>query len=165
MSWVEDTVIVPHFFTCRSYQPQPLFFFLIVYTLLPLSGNLGRLTWVRLQQPQEQHYPVLQVYAGSFRVSVIHQTLTCTWSFICVSTLSRSQHNIFDSEKLSQIFLVLLMGQGFEPRVFGSRVQRSSHWATPSPQPLNLRKDTVSDFGTRMSSSLKVTIFTRTVSF
>ena len=37
-----------------------------------------RLTWVRLQQPQEQCYPVLQVHAGSFHVSVIHQTLTRT---------------------------------------------------------------------------------------
>ena len=41
-------------------------------TLLSLLGNLGRLTWVKLQQPQEQRYPVLQVNAGSFRASVIH---------------------------------------------------------------------------------------------
>ena len=32
--------------------------------------NLGRLTWVRLQQPQEQRFPVLEEHAGSFRVSV-----------------------------------------------------------------------------------------------
>ena len=32
--------------------------------LLSLSGNSGRLTWVRLQQPQEQRNPVLQVHAG-----------------------------------------------------------------------------------------------------
>ena len=38
----------------------------LLYTLLSLSGNSGRLTWVRLQQPQEQRYPVLQVHAGSF---------------------------------------------------------------------------------------------------
>ena len=30
-----------------------------VHTLLSLSGNSGRLTRVRLQQPQEQRYPVL----------------------------------------------------------------------------------------------------------
>ena len=30
----------------------------------------------RLHQPQEQNYPVLHVYAGSFRVSVNYQTLT-----------------------------------------------------------------------------------------
>ena len=49
------------------------FYFFIFYTSLSLSGNLGRLnTRVRLQQPQEQHCPVLQVHAGSFRVSVIH---------------------------------------------------------------------------------------------
>ena len=34
-----------------------------LYTL-SLSGNWGCLTWVRLQQLQEQRYPVLQVHAG-----------------------------------------------------------------------------------------------------
>ena len=72
----------------------PVFCFVVVvlYTLLSVSGKSGRLTWVRLQQPQEQRYPVLKVHAGSFRVSAIHQTptwttgpLTCsTWSFICL---------------------------------------------------------------------------------
>ena len=42
-----------------------------------------------------------------------------------------SQDNIFYSEKLSPIFLVLLAG--FKPWVFGSRVRRSTNWATPSP--------------------------------
>ena len=41
-----------------------------------------------------------------------------------MGTQTASQHNIF---------LVLLTGPGFEPRVFGSRVQRSSNGATPSP--------------------------------
>ena len=50
----------------------------LYYTLLSLSGNFGRLTRVRLQQPQEQRYPVLQVHAGSFCVSVIHRILTWT---------------------------------------------------------------------------------------
>ena len=39
-----------------------------------------------LQQPQEQSYPILQVYTGSFCVSVIYQTLTWTtgsWSCLC----------------------------------------------------------------------------------
>ena len=62
----------------------------ILYTLFntlchPFSGSLGRLTWVRLQQPQEQCYPVLQVHAGTFHVFVIHQTLTwTTGSLTCV---------------------------------------------------------------------------------
>ena len=87
----------------------------LLHTLLSLSGNSGRLTWVRLQQPREQRYPALQVHAGSFRVSVIHRTLTWTpgcltsvrdHSYACVytrglGTPSTSQHNIFDSEKLS----------------------------------------------------------------
>ena len=38
-------------------------YFIDYYTLYyPFSGNSGRLTWVRLQQPQEQRYPVLQVH-------------------------------------------------------------------------------------------------------
>ena len=37
---------------------------------------------IRLQQPQEQRYPVLQVYAGSFHVSIIHWTLTWTTGFL-----------------------------------------------------------------------------------
>ena len=98
-----------------------------------------------LQQLQEQHYPVLQVHVGSFCVSIIHQTPTwTTWSSTCVHDHSyacvytqvlgtaTSQHNTFDSEKLSQIFLVLRMG--FELRVFESRVRHSTNWATPSPQ-------------------------------
>ena len=38
-----------------------------------------------LQQPQQQRYPVLQVYAGSFRVSAIQRTLTgTTGSLTCI---------------------------------------------------------------------------------
>ena len=36
-------------------------FFLALH--LSLAGNSGRLTWVRLQQPQEQRYPFLSVRA------------------------------------------------------------------------------------------------------
>ena len=85
--------------------------FCLFYTLLSLSGNLGRLTWVRLQQPQEQRNPVLQVHAGTVRVSVIDRTLTwTTWyltyvldhSYACVrvrlGTPRKSQHNSFDSD-------------------------------------------------------------------
>ena len=50
--------------------------FFCFYTLLSLTGNSGRLTWLRLQQPQEQRYPVMQV--SVYRVSVVHRTLTWT---------------------------------------------------------------------------------------
>ena len=111
-----------------QHNEGSLTYFSLKYTLLSLSGNSGRLTWVRLQQPQKQRYPDLQVHAGSFRVSVIHRTLRwTTGSLTCVSdhlyacvytrglgTPTTSQHNIFDSKKtLSQIFLVLLTGPGF----------------------------------------------------
>ena len=46
-----------------------VFLFLILYTL-SLTENSGHLSWVKLQQPQEQRYPVKQVHAGPFRVSV-----------------------------------------------------------------------------------------------
>ena len=52
------------------------FVFCCFYTLLSLVGDSGLLTRVRLQQPQDQYYPVLQVHARSFRVFIIHQTLT-----------------------------------------------------------------------------------------
>ena len=45
----------------------------IIHFIVPF-GKFGPLTWVGLQQPQEQHDPVLQVHAGSFRISVIHRT-------------------------------------------------------------------------------------------
>ena len=62
----------------KNFQRSKEFFynlFIFVYTLLSLSGNLGRLTRVSLQQLQEQRYAVLQVHAGSFHVFVIHPTL------------------------------------------------------------------------------------------
>ena len=77
-------------------------------------------------------------------VSVIHRTLTwTTWSLTRVSDHSyagvytrglgtpTTQH--FWPGKLTQCYLVLLTGSGFEPLVFGSRAQRSTHWASPSP--------------------------------
>ena len=49
------------------------------------SPNFPCIAWVRLQQPQEQRYPVLQVHDGSFRFSVVHRTLTgITGSLTCV---------------------------------------------------------------------------------
>ena len=80
-----------------------------------------------LQQPQEQRYPVLQVHAGSFRVSVIHRTLkwtigslTCVrdYSYACTRTHTRrvhahtglgtptaSQHNILTRKNSYNLFL------------------------------------------------------------
>ena len=39
---------------------------IFLYTLLTLSENPGRLTWGKLQQPQEQRYPILQVHGELF---------------------------------------------------------------------------------------------------
>ena len=122
-----------------------VWFIFVLYTLLSLSGNLGHLTWVRLQQPQEQRYPVLQVHAGSFRVSVINQTLawttrslTCARDNFCAyiyihrwvgHTDKSAQH--FWLWKTLTIFLMLLTGPGFEPRFFGFGFGHSTNWATP----------------------------------
>ena len=52
-----------------------------------------------------------------------------------LGTPTASHHNLFDLEKLpknpKKVFVVLLTG--FEPSTFGSSVQRSNHWANPSP--------------------------------
>ena len=85
------------------------------------------------------------VHAASFHVSVIHQTLTwntgsllcvCDHSCACIYTHRGWAHQqrvsrTFLTQKNSQIFLVLLTG--FKPQTFGSRVRRSTNWATPSP--------------------------------
>ena len=102
--------------------------FFCLYTLLSLSGYSGCLSWVRLQQLQEQRYPVLQlaspwydhrgwlgvknnylsilhVHAGSFRVSVIHQTLHMDYrifnvrmcSFLCVRIHTEVGHTDHES--------------------------------------------------------------------
>ena len=122
-----------------------ILFYAPCYTFLEIRAALPGKTMI--QQPQEQRYPVVQMHAVSFCVSVIHQTLTWTTGslmcvrehlYVCVYTQGLgiptvSQHNTFGSEKLSQIFCVLLTWPGFELRVFGSRVQRSTNRATPSP--------------------------------
>ena len=55
-----------------------LIFGLMFYTLYYSFREIRAALPVRLQQPQEQRYPALQVHAGSIRVSVIHRTLTWT---------------------------------------------------------------------------------------
>ena len=85
------------------------------------------------------------MHAGSFCVSLIHQTLTdyrifnvTTWSLLCVRihrgwAQTASQHNIFLLWKTpTSFFIVLLMG--FEPQVMESIWswgRRSTNWATP----------------------------------
>ena len=111
--------------------------FYFIHFIIPF-GKFGLpYLGMRLQQPQEQRYPVQQVHAGSFCVSVIHQTLTwttgsftcvCDHSYACVytrqlgTTPTACQHNSFYSEKLSHIFVVILMQAGFEPPIFGSQI-------------------------------------------
>ena len=95
-----------------------LFYFCKLYTLVSLSGNWGRLTWVSLQQPQQQRYPVLQMHAGSFRnppnSNMDYKDLSRASAYVIIRmpaytqggvehTDSESQHNIFDSEQVSQI--------------------------------------------------------------
>ena len=93
--------------------------------------------------------PVSKMHAGSFRVSVIHQTLTWTTGFLtcvrdcsCACVYTRgigtptSQHNVFDSgEKISQIVLVLLTQAGFDTSdLFGSYDLESDALPTEPPR-------------------------------
>ena len=60
----DTNVTVFRFSVC--FQQKLLIFFVFIYLLalhLYLAGNSGRLTWVRLQPPQEQRYPFLTVRA------------------------------------------------------------------------------------------------------
>ena len=81
---------------------------------LSLSGNLGHIIWVRLQQPQKQRYRT--VHAGSFRVSIIHPTMTFTTRSLMyihmraythwlqgLGTPTTSQCIIFDSDFFLQM--------------------------------------------------------------
>ena len=110
-------------------------------------GNSDCLTWVRLQQPQEQSYSVLQKHAGSFPFSVINPNSDLnyrifnmhTWSFLCMhiyicklqrlGTPTASQHNIFDLEKLMKFFVL----DGIRTRVTKCEVWCFTNWATPPP--------------------------------
>ena len=98
-----------------------IYIYLFLYTLLSLLGNLDCLSWVRLQQLQEHHYPVPQVHAGSFCVSVIHRTHMdyrifnmWTWSFLSMHIHTGVGHTDKSAQhfwlKNSQVFLVLLVG-------------------------------------------------------
>ena len=71
-----------------------------------------------------------------------------TWSLSCVrihtgswAHRQRVSTTLFCSEKLLQIVLVLLKQTGFEPRIFGSLVRRSTNWATLSHLLLASLKD------------------------
>ena len=105
-------------------------------------GNAGHFPQGKTAET-ESRYPTLinyQVHAGTFRVSVIHQTLTwTTGSLTCIHmiilmhancyvhtgighTNSKSAQHFWLGIKLKHIFLVLLTG--LEPQVFRPWVRR-----------------------------------------
>ena len=111
ISWSSQRLCQTYTHTKIIYIFIFLYFNFILYTLLSLSGYSGCLSWVSLQQLQEQRYPVLQlaspwydhrgwlgvknnylsilhVHAGSFRVSVIHRTLHTDYMIFNVRTWS-----------------------------------------------------------------------------
>ena len=112
------------------------------------TGNLGCFSQEK-RAAIVQRYSVVFSCVQCFHVSVNHQPLTwTTGSLTCVCDHSYARVRIhrgvghtdnesaqhFDSEKLSQIFLVLRMG--FEPLVFRSRVDAL-------PQVLSTREECV----------------------
>ena len=68
-----------HFVQIVLTEKEMAFFLSFFYTFM--TGNSDCLTRVKLHQPQER-YLILQVHAGSFRVSVIHQTRA--WTILSV---------------------------------------------------------------------------------
>ena len=158
LSWnaatpLENLMLV--FFHC-AYGILMLLFFVFLHFVVPMRidpmGNPGRFTQ-RKPAATESRYPSLR--AGSFRLSIIHRTLTWTWttrsltcvrdhSYACVYTRGlgtpiANQHNAFDSEKLSQFIVSCAPDTqaGFEPPIFESRIRHSTNWATLSPHVAN----------------------------
>ena len=71
-----------------QYEPwECLFHFIltknIVYTFLSLSENSCRLIWGRLQQPQEQRYPVLKKRQMFYLWYSCHLNCYCSLKFEC----------------------------------------------------------------------------------
>ena len=119
-----------------------LFYLFLVHFVDP-KGNSGGFPQGK-PATTESRYPTLninyKVHAGSFPVSVTHRTLIMDYMILNVRTVrdrcyvgvyntgvghtdkESAQH--FDSDKLSPNFLALLTG--FEPRIFRSRVRRST---------------------------------------
>ena len=74
-----------------------------------------------------------------------------TWLCLCervdtgvVGHSDSESAQLVDSEKLSNICLVPLTVPGFELRVFGSRIRRSTNWATPSSSVISVQICSVS---------------------
>ena len=118
----------------------------ILMTDVATVSNSGRMHSPKESQLQ-QTLINYNVHAGSFGVSAIHRTLTwTTWSLTCVRDYSyacvrihtgvgtpTSQDNIFDWEKLSPFFLVLLTGVRTSALRISSPTLYPLFGATPSP--------------------------------
>ena len=130
-----------HSANCLYFVFCIFYIFVVLMGISPM-GNSGRFPQGN-PAATESRYPTLihyEVHAGSFRASILHRTLTWTTgsltcvrdhSYTCVytrglGTPTTCQHNVFDLEEtIINVLLVLLTE--FEPRVFGSRVRRSTN--------------------------------------
>ena len=126
----------------RSQVLLLLGFFVFFLHLTPsLAGSSGRLTWVRLQLPQERRFLVLQVHADSFRVFVIYRTLTwttgslmcvCDHSYACIYTHRGWAHRQQVSTFLTQKNLLSFFGAtDIWTWVTEYEIRRSTNLATP----------------------------------
>ena len=117
-------------------------FFIVALHLalhLTLAGNSGHLTWVRLQQPQQQRYPFLTVRAifpcvpakvwlptlGIFNVYTDVNACDCTWGLF---RHHKSLHCKLTLEEKS------FARPGNWTCISGTPVRRSNNWATSPPK-------------------------------
>ena len=147
--WNSQCDLFSQFVQLAVLSPWDWFFF---WSLLPMDATLCAksldTTILFTFAVQKYIYPsVSKVHAGSFCVSVIHQTdmdyrifSVLMWSFLCVRihTGGLGTHwqrvTTFLTKKTAFFFLVLLTGFWTKNTdVIESRVRCSSHWATLSP--------------------------------
>ena len=106
---------------------------------LSLAGNSGRLNWLRLQQPQEQRYPLLtvpavcsfaqtKVYLSMLGIFNVHTDVNaCDFTRGYTDTIRESALKVYTERKKS------LAAPGNRTCFGGLPIRRSTNWATSPP--------------------------------
>ena len=83
--WEKHLFVVKVKQTKNKQRPKQSFFSFLILRTLSLGRNSDHLTWARLQQPQEQRYPFLQLCEVFSRVQTMVYSCQC-WRFLKVRT-------------------------------------------------------------------------------